>query len=96
MLTRGRDALGGRETEEDLASKLEKDFKNIGFDITRDAIKRTHRIGPVITDVDDFGEETTKQQVVVKFKSWDDRIKVTELVKNPKVTDIGFTLPGDV
>ena len=34
---------------EDLASKLEKDFKDIGLDITRDAITRTHRIGPVVT-----------------------------------------------
>ena len=68
--------LEGRETEEDLASKLEKDFKDIGLDITRDAIERTHRIGPLIADVDDFGEETTRQQVIVKFKSWGDCTKV--------------------
>ena len=65
--------LEGRETEEDLASKLEKDFKDIGLDIARDAIERTYRIGPVITDMDNFGEETTRQQVIVKFKSWGDR-----------------------
>ena len=76
--------LEGRETEEDLASKLVKDFKDIGLDITGDAIERTHRIGPVITDVDDFSEETTRQQVIVKFKSWGYRTKVYRARKKSK------------
>ena len=70
---------------EKLRSKLEKDFKDIGLDITRDAIERTHRIGPVITDVDDFGEETIRQQVIVKFKSWDDRTKVYRARKKSRI-----------
>ena len=76
--------LEERETEEDLASKLENDLKDIGLDITRDVIKITHQIGPVITDVDDFGEQTTRQQVIVKFKSWGDRTKVYRARKKSK------------
>ena len=34
--------LEGTETEDDFASKIEKDFKDIGLDITRDVIERTH------------------------------------------------------
>ena len=67
-----------------LPAKLEKDFNNIGLDITRDAIERTHRIGPVIIDVDDFDEETTRQQVIVKFKSWSDHTKVYRARKKSK------------
>ena len=64
------------ETEEDLASKLEKDFKDLGLTLLETRLKEDNRIGPVITDVDNFGEETTRQQVIVKFKSWGDRTKV--------------------
>ena len=53
-----RGGAGG--AEEDLASKLEKDFKDIGLDITRDEIERTHRIGRVMTDVDEACEETSR------------------------------------
>ena len=70
---------------EKLRSKLEKDFKDSGLDITREAIERTHGIGPVITDVDDFGEETIRQQVIVKFKSCDNRIKVYRARKKSKI-----------
>ena len=87
--------LEGRETEEDLASKLEKDFKDIGLDITRDAIERTYRIGPVITDVT-LVKKPLGSRLLSSSKAGVIAQRFTELVKDPKVTDIGLTLPGDV
>ena len=84
--------LEGRETEEDLSTKLEKDSRDIGLDITRDVIEKTHRIGPVITNDDDFGKETTRQQVIVKFKSWSDRTKVYRGRKESKSYRYGIDL----
>ena len=45
-----------------------------------------------ITDVDDFGEETTRQQVIVKFKSWGDRTKVHRARKKSKSYRYGVDL----
>ena len=51
-------------------------------------IERTHRIGPVIIDVDDLGEETTRQKVIVKFKSWGDCTKVYRARKAVRHDDL--------
>ena len=64
------------ETEQNLMTKLENEFSNMGLDVTASSIERIYRIGPIYSEEDEEGKQYERQQVIVKFKNWRSRMKV--------------------
>ena len=67
----GIETVKGKEYNSAVVNKLESCYKEVDINFDHHAIDRVHRIGKKF--LDESGKET--QQIIVKFRSWNDREK---------------------
>ena len=88
----GIETVEGKEDNSAVLNKLESCYKEVGINFDHHAIDRVHRIGKKIRD--ESGKET--QQIIVKFRSWNDREKFYRARPKGPEKKPGFTVNIDL